>query len=102
MALDLKTVCRPTQKSQGITSISYIVHYSNIYLMNIAIQVTNNEHIITHYFHYEGILIHNSVFIIISKTMHLTDALYQNRSRSSVHAILTQIIPKNRLITPLI
>ena len=31
----------------------------------------------THYFHYEGIVIHNNVFIITSKTMHLTDAWYQ-------------------------
>ena len=30
----------------------------------------------THYFHYKGIVIHNSIFTIISKTMHLTDALH--------------------------
>ena len=40
MHVNLKTVCRPTQKSQSITSISYNVHYANIYLMNIVIQVT--------------------------------------------------------------
>ena len=54
----------------------------------------------THYFHYKGIVIHNSVSAIISKTIHLTDALYQNRSRSSIYAIFTQNRPKNRLITP--
>ena len=40
MYVDLKTACRPTQKSPGITFISYIIHYSNTNLMNIVIQVT--------------------------------------------------------------
>ena len=40
MHVNLKTVCRPTQKLQGITSISYIIHYSNTNLMNVAVKVT--------------------------------------------------------------
>ena len=40
MYVDLKTVCRPPQKAQSITSISYIIHYSNTNLMNIIIQAT--------------------------------------------------------------
>ena len=40
MHANLKTVCRPTQKVQSFTSISYIIHYSNTNLMNILIQAT--------------------------------------------------------------
>ena len=61
---------------QDIISISYVIHYSNTNLMNNLIQVTNNEHIMTHYFHDEGIVTHNSIFIIVNNIVHCQVALY--------------------------
>ena len=52
----------------------------------------------THYFHYEGTEIHNSILTIIRKTLHLTDTLCVIEADqvfiSKLHVMLTQIIPK--------
>ena len=40
-----------------------------------------------HCFHYEGIAIHNSIFTIMSKPIHLTDTLYPIEAKSSIYVI---------------
>ena len=42
----------------------------------LQLRLQNSEHIMINYFHYKGIVNHNSIFIIVSKTMHLAVALY--------------------------
>ena len=50
-------------------------------------RLQNNGQIMIHYFHYEDIVTHNNIFIIVNERMQLIYTLYPMEVKSSIDVI---------------